>query len=102
MEGKLNCMIFLWSENFSNSMACATAEFSQAVNTIFCKVLELMFLLNGSSLSNCNTLLANCAELRKSKIIPVSSVNTSRACGIGVEIIGQAQLIAYAKVPLTA
>jgi hypothetical protein len=35
-------------------------------------------------------------------INPVSLVNNSFAWGIGVDIIGQAQLMAYKKVPLTA
>ncbi len=40
MAGRLYCIGILPPEIFSNSMACATAEFSQAVDTIFCKVFD--------------------------------------------------------------
>src|SRR5665811_1184151 len=85
-----------------NSIACATAEFPQAEDTIFCKVLMLKAFLNGSLFNKRIMFSANCRKSLKPTIIPVSFVKTSFACGIGVEIIGQAQLMAYEKVPLTA
>ena len=79
MAGRLYRTVILLPAIISNNIACATAEFSQAVETIFCKVFKLIFLRNGSSLRNRITPAVNCCELPKSKIIPVSSVNTSLA-----------------------
>src|SRR5450756_2069797 len=68
MAGRLYRTVILLQAIFLNNIMCATAEFSQAVETIFCKVFVLIFFRNASLLSSRITLSANCCELRLSLI----------------------------------